>query len=55
MQKVHSESLSCPTIATEEEFAAIGYNPFEKDMTNLPTLEERLAAITSTKSGKKRD
>ena len=55
MQKAHSESLSCPTNATEEAFAATGFYPIEKYMTHLSKLEERLAAIKSTKSGNKRD
>ena len=47
-----SELLNRPTTATEEALATIEQHPTQEDIANPPTLEEIVAAIKSTKSGK---
>ncbi|KAI0212570.1 hypothetical protein LSAT2_002517, partial [Lamellibrachia satsuma] len=47
-----SELLNRPTTATEEALAMIEQHPTQEDIANPPTLEEIVAAIKSTKSGK---
>ena len=47
-----SERLNRPTPATVEAPATIEQHPTQDDIANPPTLEEFVAAINSTKSGK---
>ena len=47
-----SELLYRPTTATEEALATLEQHPTREDNANPPTLEEMVAAIKTTKSGK---
>ena len=47
-----SKLLNHPTTPTEEALATIERHPTQEDIANPPTLEDILAAIKSTKSGK---